>query len=116
MSNAKQMITEIPEKASMSLGCNAADGTEDFSARQHSQKTQPNERVSDKTRGGKVFVFTGYYIVKTGNGMLKLRTDTTHEEISEGRKFAKQESRPVLDDPIRLRKRGQYNIPFFHVR
>jgi hypothetical protein len=108
------MTTQASEQSGMPRSGNFTNGPQYLLAWQDSQEPQTDDRIGNKSRQTKIHIASGKDVIEPRNSLMDLGTNATGKKVAEWRDFAKEKSRPILQDAVSLRQRSKYDVGFLH--
>ncbi len=103
-------------KATMSVRRDRPDRPEKIADGEHHQEAKADKRGSLQAAGGEIRIARPYHLVKAPSLVVKLCADSADKKIPMRRHHPENDSRAILDLPISLGQRRQYNVSFGHRR
>jgi hypothetical protein len=98
----------------MPLGGNRTNYTNNLGLAPQTKKSKPNKRSSGQTALPKIRIAWRNQLIKATDFVLKLAANPAHEQIAKARHHSQHYTWTIFDLSIRLPKRGENYIPFFH--
>ena len=91
------MAAQIGQQSTLKFRRQRADFPQKCRARQHREKTQPNNRCRLESAGRKLRVSGQNGFIKVRHALVKLGADAANKEITEGRQSPEQNNRTVFN-------------------
>ena len=113
---SNEVVGQPLYKATMSVRRDRPDRPEKIADGEHHQEAKADKRGSLQAAGSEIRIARPYHLVKAPSLVVKLCADSADKKIPMRRHRPENDSRAILDLPVSLGQRRQYNVSFGHRR